>query len=866
MKRKLRIILALTMVLALCCTLAGTSWADTHEHNWIERSRTEPTCTRDGSILYVCSCGEKRTEEIPAPGHKEEIIPAQPATCEENGMTEGSRCKVCGEILKQQSSIPAIGHKWGPWQEGKLPTCEEKGKNYSVCANCGVTRYRDDIEPLGHDWDEGVVTKPAGFLEPGEKTVTCARCGATQTEEIPVNMPMDGGSIMDQFRNVPPEQPQISVMNNDLPLIIMTQPVGGKISPDGETMLLSVEATGGTKPYHYQWYQYVDFYEAENRPLGQARGEDSPEYPVEKPGKYYCKVTDSAGIPAVQYSEVVEVTSELYIAEQPRNLSLSAIGPKMLRCRAEGGVSFSDIYDYPYVYWWFDNEDNLVSEGPDFFPEHPGVYYCHVEDSLLDTVDSASVIVYEADPFEAAVEEDTVYLRLGEEVKLRAEVYGGIGPYTGVWLYDGEEIPTQREGDVFTASLTLYDYNMEGYYIFVATDEMDDTASAVVEVVYKQLEIAQQPEGGMLPKDGDTPVELNVVMAEGTAPFKYYLYQNDEPKEWGPADGMSGGFKVYEPGEYFIYIEDAEQNWANSDTALVAEYEFYIEDVTVSNDIGDEEKQARMTAHVVGGKEPVTFRWKNAASGEVLPSEEAECVTDLPGTYICEAIDAAETRVAFEGIEVDYTGETPVIIQQPQDVILPYSESGQYSAQLTCLAASGSPKNPHYNAISFTWEIKEGNGWRYLEYGPTTLTVTKPGVYRCVCRDTYSGQVTFSREAVVKVELAYDKGYSQLSGAPYCRWVFCFSGGMKPYNVEIYEVWYRNVPQLETLETLYESFTTDDVTKIGIGTTEWTHRYNLPDPTGGVVRTYIEDAAFYVVVTDATGETRKSEIIERGGY
>ena len=863
MKRKLWIILIPALLLALCCAPAGPARAATHEHFFGQSMRTaEPTCTENGSITYFCNCGETKTEIIPALGHRVEILPGQPATCDRNGLTEGRRCTVCGAVLQAQAPIPAYGHNWGPWQEGKLPTCEEKGKNYSVCSTCGATRYRDDIEPLGHDWDEGVVTVPAGWLEPGVKTVTCARCGAVRTEEIPVNAPMDGGSIMDQFRNVTPEKANISLQHKDLPLMIVTQPAGGKISPDGETMLLFVEAAGGTEPYTYQWYQYVDFYEKENRPLGQARGDNSPEFPVEKPGKYYCKVTDSAGIPAVEYSEVVEVTSELYIAVQPKNTS-TADG--VLSCRAEGGVSFSEIYDYPYVYWWFDSEGSLVHEGPDFPVQQPGEYYCHVEDSMLDTVDSVTALVYEADPFEAAVQEDMVYLRLDEEYELRAEVYGGIAPYTGVWTQGGEELPTQQEGDVFTSGIVLYDYNMVDYYTFVATDAMGDTASVTVRTNYRPLEIAQQPKGGMLAKDGKTPVELNVVMAEGIAPFTYYLYQDGTPKEYGPGGGMSGGFKVWEPGEYYIAISDANFDTATSDIVSVTEYEFSIEDVAVSGAIGDGQKEVTMTAKVAGGKAPVTFRWTNVLTGAVLPSEGPECVTGMPGAYTCEAVDAAETRAVFEGIEVDYTGEVPVITLQPVSVVLPYSDTADYHTQLTCLAASGSPRTPHHTPIGYTWEYQKdvSSAWQYNpEQGPT-IPVTKIGRYRCICRDTYNGKKVVSNEVTVSPELIYVRGRYFETGPMInsAQFSFYFAGGIPPYRVEIFAI-NPAQPGGSPSDVSLETFTARHSVEIAPVIKTLPKRRLIP--AKGDSDTYgwqPVTATYYAVVSDAGGQRVKSDPI-----
>ena len=74
-----------------------------------------------------------------------EVIPAVEATCEKNGLTEGKRCKDCGETLVEQTVVKAVGHKW----------------------------------------DNGTVTTPATTTATGVKTFTCTVCKKTKTEIIP---------------------------------------------------------------------------------------------------------------------------------------------------------------------------------------------------------------------------------------------------------------------------------------------------------------------------------------------------------------------------------------------------------------------------------------------------------------------------------------------------------------------------------------------------------------------------------------------------------------------------------------------------------------------------------------------------------
>ena len=61
---KSRRITAVLLFFSLWLCLAVSAQGEGHTHKWIERTRTEATCTQDGSILKVCACGEQMTETI----------------------------------------------------------------------------------------------------------------------------------------------------------------------------------------------------------------------------------------------------------------------------------------------------------------------------------------------------------------------------------------------------------------------------------------------------------------------------------------------------------------------------------------------------------------------------------------------------------------------------------------------------------------------------------------------------------------------------------------------------------------------------------------------------------------------------------
>lgn len=68
--------------------------------------KQEQTCIEDGIKLYTCTlCGKTRKEEIPAE-HLEVIDPEVEATFTTTGLTEGSHCERCGEIIRKQYEIP----------------------------------------------------------------------------------------------------------------------------------------------------------------------------------------------------------------------------------------------------------------------------------------------------------------------------------------------------------------------------------------------------------------------------------------------------------------------------------------------------------------------------------------------------------------------------------------------------------------------------------------------------------------------------------------------------------------------------------------------------------------------------------------
>ena len=67
----------------------------------------EATCTEPGSEKRVCPCGLSETRETAPKGHTVVIDPEKDFTFTEPGLSQGSHCGVCGEILEPQQEITA---------------------------------------------------------------------------------------------------------------------------------------------------------------------------------------------------------------------------------------------------------------------------------------------------------------------------------------------------------------------------------------------------------------------------------------------------------------------------------------------------------------------------------------------------------------------------------------------------------------------------------------------------------------------------------------------------------------------------------------------------------------------------------------
>lgn len=162
-------------VITFTCTKCGFAYTQTtfatgnHSIGAWEMAQA-PTCTENGYEVRSCQgCSLSYVRTLRAEGHSIVTDGAVPATCTTDGLTEGSHCDLCGEVITAQQVIPATNHT--EEEVYVAPSCTEQGYTMYICTQCGES-YKEDFEAaLGHT-KETLTAIPA----------TCTQTGLTAGE------------------------------------------------------------------------------------------------------------------------------------------------------------------------------------------------------------------------------------------------------------------------------------------------------------------------------------------------------------------------------------------------------------------------------------------------------------------------------------------------------------------------------------------------------------------------------------------------------------------------------------------------------------------------------------------------------------
>ena len=165
------------------CSVCGMTQTETipatgHQKVRAQAADAAPTCTAEGKEGYVCAvCGADLSTVIAAAGHQPQTVAGTPPTCMADGISDGSVCAVCGEVLIESVPLEATGHSYSAWE-----TDEATGLLTRRCAVCGDVQTREPV--CTHEYTETSLLA-AGCETAGELTETCTLCGEIRHTLLP---------------------------------------------------------------------------------------------------------------------------------------------------------------------------------------------------------------------------------------------------------------------------------------------------------------------------------------------------------------------------------------------------------------------------------------------------------------------------------------------------------------------------------------------------------------------------------------------------------------------------------------------------------------------------------------------------------
>ncbi len=148
----------------------------------------EPKCNELGEKQIKCLvCGIViKKQNIEMTSHNLETLTGYEATCENDGLSEGSKCKDCGLIVTEQKVITAQGHKYNI-TDTIAPTIDKAGYVEYTCSNC-KHMYKEELKEVGDynpdnptvitfNNNQVIVTNDNGGVNVNNTTITITLAG-----------------------------------------------------------------------------------------------------------------------------------------------------------------------------------------------------------------------------------------------------------------------------------------------------------------------------------------------------------------------------------------------------------------------------------------------------------------------------------------------------------------------------------------------------------------------------------------------------------------------------------------------------------------------------------------------------------------
>ena len=139
--------------------------------------------TYDNNLDAYCNiCDYKR--KVECPHVVTEKLNAKKPTCTETGLTEGTACVHCGEVLIAQQEIAVVPHTEGDWIVSKAPTEQSKGEKHTECTVCGATIKTSEIDVIDPNGNQGASRGLSFLLNDDENSYSLVDIGSCTDTKI----------------------------------------------------------------------------------------------------------------------------------------------------------------------------------------------------------------------------------------------------------------------------------------------------------------------------------------------------------------------------------------------------------------------------------------------------------------------------------------------------------------------------------------------------------------------------------------------------------------------------------------------------------------------------------------------------------
>lgn len=158
-------------------TPTATPTPEPHVHDYVETVTRQATCAETGERVLTCSCGDSKTEVIPATGNHNWVEGTTVIHHETLGHIETVITQTGVGETRHEYECANCGARFDT-PEAKVEHCKSTGdRNH---ATCGTIIHDIPGEPIYEETQVWIVDQEAWDEEVPNSTFTCSVCGATK--------------------------------------------------------------------------------------------------------------------------------------------------------------------------------------------------------------------------------------------------------------------------------------------------------------------------------------------------------------------------------------------------------------------------------------------------------------------------------------------------------------------------------------------------------------------------------------------------------------------------------------------------------------------------------------------------------------